>query len=353
MHVNVFTDHKSLQYMFTQKELNLRLSMGSTAHVEEGKEELAKEVHRLARLGVQLIDSGEGGTIVRNGAESSLVAKCLRDHSLVVLTEKIRVKESLTYVEIPVHILDRQVCQLRTKEVASVKVLLQNQLVEEATWEGEEVMKSRYPHPFVPPNDDADGCSWKFFVVNNSSPFTSYRALNIVTSPQPDLADTSLSNEVPQQAKPPTKSSNPCLAFVRQAGRVSTQYWKVEAIDSNNATKHINIKASEVNNLPSEERIIVCFDNCGAAYGEAQGLLASYCGLLAIDGNLFPFNFDRLSGLSGLPKKYMEDCFETLLKVLHTYFYCYQIRKQKIPHTSGSKANLRRRHELVFIVFFF
>ncbi|WMV08782.1 hypothetical protein MTR67_002167 [Solanum verrucosum] len=40
--------------------------------------------------------------------------------------------------------LDRQVCKLRTKEVASVKVLWRNQFVEEATWEAEEDMKRRY-----------------------------------------------------------------------------------------------------------------------------------------------------------------------------------------------------------------
>ena len=31
-----------------------RMSMGSTAHVEDEKRELVKEVHRLARLGVRL-----------------------------------------------------------------------------------------------------------------------------------------------------------------------------------------------------------------------------------------------------------------------------------------------------------
>ncbi|KAH0646610.1 hypothetical protein KY284_034494 [Solanum tuberosum] len=74
IYVDVFTDHKSLQYIFSLKEVNIRqkrwlellkdyemsilyhpgksnvvadalssLSMGSTAHVEEGKKELAKE----------------------------------------------------------------------------------------------------------------------------------------------------------------------------------------------------------------------------------------------------------------------------------------------------------------------
>ncbi|KAH0729529.1 hypothetical protein KY289_000717 [Solanum tuberosum] len=88
-----FTSHlyESLQYVFSQKDLYLRqrrwlellkyydmsilyhlgkangvadalirLSMGSTAHFEEGKKELAKDVHRLAQLGIGLMDSTKG-----------------------------------------------------------------------------------------------------------------------------------------------------------------------------------------------------------------------------------------------------------------------------------------------------
>ncbi|WMV13386.1 hypothetical protein MTR67_006771 [Solanum verrucosum] len=49
------------------------LSMGSTTHIEKGKNEFAKDVHRLARLGIHLLDSNEGGVVVMNGAESPLV----------------------------------------------------------------------------------------------------------------------------------------------------------------------------------------------------------------------------------------------------------------------------------------
>ncbi|WMV37510.1 hypothetical protein MTR67_030895 [Solanum verrucosum] len=52
-----------------------RLSMGSVAHVEEEKKELAKDVHRLARLGVGLTHMLDGGVIVQNKYESSLVAE--------------------------------------------------------------------------------------------------------------------------------------------------------------------------------------------------------------------------------------------------------------------------------------
>ena len=35
--------------------------MGSTAHVEDEKKELVKDVHRLDKLGVRLVDSTSGG----------------------------------------------------------------------------------------------------------------------------------------------------------------------------------------------------------------------------------------------------------------------------------------------------
>ena len=85
VHVDVFTEHKSLQYVFTQKEFNLsqrrwleflkdydisvhyhpgkenvvadtlsRLFMGSVAHVEEKRKELVQDFYRLARLGFRL-----------------------------------------------------------------------------------------------------------------------------------------------------------------------------------------------------------------------------------------------------------------------------------------------------------
>ncbi|KAH0698695.1 hypothetical protein KY284_012910 [Solanum tuberosum] len=57
-----------------------RLSMGSTAHFEEDKRELAKDVHRLARLGVRLMDSTKRGVVVKNGAESSLVSEVKEKH---------------------------------------------------------------------------------------------------------------------------------------------------------------------------------------------------------------------------------------------------------------------------------
>ncbi|WMV45802.1 hypothetical protein MTR67_039187 [Solanum verrucosum] len=72
-----------------------------------------------------------------------MLKKCMGDPSLIIPIENIGIKDNLSYEEIPVQILDRQVCKLRTKEVASVKVLWRNQFVEEATWGAKEDMNTR------------------------------------------------------------------------------------------------------------------------------------------------------------------------------------------------------------------
>ncbi|WMV09276.1 hypothetical protein MTR67_002661 [Solanum verrucosum] len=85
----------------------------------------------------------------------SMLKKCMGNPSLIISIENIEIKDSLSYEEISVQILDRQVRKLRTKEVVSVKFLRRNQFVEKATWEAEEDMKERYPHLFES-NENAD-----------------------------------------------------------------------------------------------------------------------------------------------------------------------------------------------------
>ncbi|WMV09566.1 hypothetical protein MTR67_002951 [Solanum verrucosum] len=58
-----------------------RLSMGSTSHVEEGKTKLVKKVHRLACLGVYLLNSSEGGVVVMNEDDSSLVSQVKKKYN--------------------------------------------------------------------------------------------------------------------------------------------------------------------------------------------------------------------------------------------------------------------------------
>ncbi|WMV29586.1 hypothetical protein MTR67_022971 [Solanum verrucosum] len=78
----------------------------------------------------------------------SMLKKCIGDPVSILPLEGLGVNESLSYEEVPVAILDRQVKKLRNKEVASVKVLCRNHLVEGAIWDAEADMESRYPHHF-------------------------------------------------------------------------------------------------------------------------------------------------------------------------------------------------------------
>ncbi|XP_070039490.1 uncharacterized protein [Nicotiana tomentosiformis] len=98
--------HKILQYIFKQKELNMRqwrwlqllkdydvdilchpgkanvvvdaLSqkpMRSLGHVETDKLEITKDLYQLANLSIRLLDTGDGGAVVQNAVGSSLVAE--------------------------------------------------------------------------------------------------------------------------------------------------------------------------------------------------------------------------------------------------------------------------------------
>ena len=70
--------------------------------------------------------------------------------SSTLLVEGLGVEEDLSYEEVDVEILDRKIKRLRNKEVATIKVLWRNHLIEGAPWEAEADMRSRYPHFFSP-----------------------------------------------------------------------------------------------------------------------------------------------------------------------------------------------------------
>ncbi|XP_049369705.1 uncharacterized protein LOC125834617 [Solanum verrucosum] len=78
----------------------------------------------------------------------SMIQKCIGDPYRITPTEDVQVTRDLTYKEVPIAILDRQVKKLKNKEVASVKVLWRNQQIKEVTWEAEESMKLKYPRHF-------------------------------------------------------------------------------------------------------------------------------------------------------------------------------------------------------------
>ncbi|XP_049406128.1 uncharacterized protein LOC125869724 [Solanum stenotomum] len=63
--------------------------MGSVAHAEEEKKELAKDVQFLGHLGVFLVDMSNGGVVVQNRSESSLVDIQV-EHTIQILEDMFR-----------------------------------------------------------------------------------------------------------------------------------------------------------------------------------------------------------------------------------------------------------------------
>ncbi|KAL0536965.1 hypothetical protein IC582_025928 [Cucumis melo] len=78
----------------------------------------------------------------------SMLRKYVPDPSHVVDYEPLEIDENLSYTEQPVKVLAREVKTLRNKEIPLVKILWRNHQVEEATWEREDDMRSRYPELF-------------------------------------------------------------------------------------------------------------------------------------------------------------------------------------------------------------
>ncbi|XP_073152622.1 uncharacterized protein [Henckelia pumila] len=85
---------------------------------------------------------------VHNVFHISMLRKYISNPSHVIRHEPVLWTPDLSYEEIPIQILDTQVRKLRNKEIKMIKVLWRNQLVEEATWETEQDMSSRYPEIF-------------------------------------------------------------------------------------------------------------------------------------------------------------------------------------------------------------
>ncbi|KAL5572223.1 hypothetical protein UlMin_021820 [Ulmus minor] len=85
---------------------------------------------------------------VHNVFHVSMLRRYVSDPSHVLENEPIEVHEDLTYEEQPVQILDRKDKTLRNKVISLVKVLWRNHMVEEATWEREDEMRTKYPHLF-------------------------------------------------------------------------------------------------------------------------------------------------------------------------------------------------------------
>ena len=82
----------------------------------------------------------------------SMLRRYRYDVSHILLVQNIHVQENFTFDEEPKAIIDREIRQLRNKQVPLVKVLWQHHGMEEATWEPESTMRAQYPQLFSSSN---------------------------------------------------------------------------------------------------------------------------------------------------------------------------------------------------------
>ena len=79
----------------------------------------------------------------------SMLRRYRSDPLHIISPSEVEIQVDMSYEEEPMHILAREVKELRNKRVPLVKVLWLKHGIEEATWETESSMKERYPNLFT------------------------------------------------------------------------------------------------------------------------------------------------------------------------------------------------------------
>ncbi|GJU38005.1 putative reverse transcriptase domain-containing protein [Tanacetum coccineum] len=79
----------------------------------------------------------------------SNLKKCLADANLHVPLDEIKVDKTLSFVEEPVEIMDREIKKLKCRKIALVKVRWNSKCGPEFTWEHEDQIRIKYPQLLV------------------------------------------------------------------------------------------------------------------------------------------------------------------------------------------------------------
>nr|XP_027192383.1 uncharacterized protein LOC113787642 [Cicer arietinum] len=78
----------------------------------------------------------------------SQLRKYVFDPSHVIESDKVKIKENLTFETLPLQIEDQKTKELRGKTISLVKVVWGGTIGESATWEVESQMRDSYPELF-------------------------------------------------------------------------------------------------------------------------------------------------------------------------------------------------------------
>ncbi|GJU92792.1 putative reverse transcriptase domain-containing protein [Tanacetum coccineum] len=183
----VFMDHKSLQHILNQKELNMRkerepplrvralvmtigldltqnkildAQTGSTEKEETFKYEDVRGVGYHVGDKVMLkvspwkgaVRFGKRGKLnprVHNTFHVSNLKECYADEPLVVPLDGLHFDDKLQFVEEPVEIIDRKFKHLKQSRIVIIKVQWNSRRGPEFTWEREDQFQKKYPHLFT------------------------------------------------------------------------------------------------------------------------------------------------------------------------------------------------------------
>ncbi|XP_057248923.1 uncharacterized protein LOC130590487 [Beta vulgaris subsp. vulgaris] len=85
---------------------------------------------------------------VHNVFHISQLRRYISDPSHVLTPDELQLEDNLSYVEVPMKILDSKVRATRNGEVKLVKVLWSNHKDDELSWKSEDAMRAQYPHLF-------------------------------------------------------------------------------------------------------------------------------------------------------------------------------------------------------------
>ena len=86
---------------------------------------------------------------IHNVFHISILKKYVSDPWHVIEYELLEFNKDETYQEKPIKIVDRELRQLRNKVIPLVKVIWNQHMDEDDTWETEEAMRKRYPELFT------------------------------------------------------------------------------------------------------------------------------------------------------------------------------------------------------------
>nr|GEX88284.1 putative reverse transcriptase domain-containing protein [Tanacetum cinerariifolium] len=173
----VFTDHKSLQHIIDQKELNMRQRRWRCKPLEFEVEDKVmlkvsprkRVIHFSKRgklnpryIGPFKILSKLGTLAYRLKLPKQLsrvhitfhvsnLKKCFVDEPLAIPLDEIQIDDKLNFIEELVEIMDREDKRLKKSRILIVKVCWNSGRGPEFTWEHEDQMKKKHPHLFVNP----------------------------------------------------------------------------------------------------------------------------------------------------------------------------------------------------------